>query len=192
MQPVITSSLINPTASPARQALANPIFNVYLVVDSVNRHGRVHCLHGVASSGHTAYLCGRSAKVRAWTSSSSDFVKASEKVSDAASKITRKLADLIKEVDAEAQQHFGSGEPVPSDSAEEPLAFKVDLLECADAYQCIAEMPGVSRESMQVRPWFIPVLATTSLLLWQRANLTCARHPIAAQGGQRAPIVHLG
>lgn len=96
------------------------------------------------------HFCARSAQTRARASGSTEFLQASEKVSEAASSIAKKLARLMKEVDTEAHQHFGSEEPVQAEDTGEQRGFKVDLRESATAYQCIAEMPGVLKHAIQV------------------------------------------
>ena len=88
-------------------------------------------------------------QLRAQLRSTSDFFEASEKVSDVASNIAKKMAALVKEVDAEAHNKFGSIKPATADT-ELQLGFHVDLRESAHAYQCIADMPGISKQHIKV------------------------------------------
>lgn len=88
-------------------------------------------------------------RLRAQLRNTSDFFEASEKVSGVASNIAKKMAALMKEVDAEAHNKFGSIKPATTDT-ELQLGFHVDLRESAHAYQCIADMPGISKQHIKV------------------------------------------
>lgn len=55
----------------------------------------------------------------------------------------------MKEVDAEAHNKLGSTKPATADT-ELQLSFHVDLRESAHAYQCIADMPGISKQHIKV------------------------------------------
>ena len=80
----------------------------------------------------------------------SDIFGASAQVSGAALHIANKLAKLMAEVDAETRHHFGSVEPAPENTDPQPGSFQVDLRESTTAYQCIADMTGMSKQNIQV------------------------------------------